>query len=144
MHEDHHIDHHKDPTKNLYPKSSILKKDNRVAEQVQPTLSLSFDDYMGKNQYLLDGDKAKAIAYFLTKFERNLKDEHPRLKANQWKKVIDDLFCIEGDDGVIDLDECKALIDKYFKKTYQAGCNYSLIHFNTYGVKKNLYYEELY
>lgn len=143
---DHHIDHQQDPTKNLYPKSLILKKDNRVAEQVQPTLPLCFEDFVGKNQNSLNRDKVEAIQYFLTIYARTMGDQHPRLKPEQWERVIEKIFTVEDDDNVIDLNGCKDLINKYFSNTarYAKNCNYSLIHFNTFGVKKNLFYEELY
>ncbi len=38
----------------------------------------------------------------------------------------------------------KVMIDAYFRKDYQDGCDYRLPHFTSYGVFKNLYYEELY
>ncbi len=143
---DTHTDTHTDTTNDLNLISPILKEHIRVAEQVQPTHPLSFEDFIGKNQKFLNRDKAEAIQYFLAKYARTMKDQHPKLKPKQWEKAVENIFTIEDDDNVIDLDGCMALIDKYFSDTerYQKNCNHSLIHFNTNGVKKNLYYEELY
>jgi len=156
------------PTGNRHPVSLIIKGLQDITDR-KPTLltilntkkesirdfdlqdkegfPLSFERFIGENnQNHLDREKTLCIAYFLDKFARIQKDQHPHLKPNQWQEAIDTIFNVKFDDGnkEIDSEQCKRIIDVYFEKKYQVGCDYHLPHFLSEGIKKNLFYEELY
>lgn len=124
------------------------KKDIRDSLRESPPLS--FENFIKGtsqnpnffNQYR---DQIKCVAYFIDKFKDTQKDEHPRLRSNQWLFAINNIFYVETAHGSdeINLDECRTIIDAYFKKKYQERCDYHLPHFLSEGVKKNLFYEGL-
>jgi hypothetical protein len=126
----------KEKDKGVFPKT----------EKLSP--SLSFENFIKekiqKNEEDVDREKIETIAYFLNMFQATQRDQHPHLKPDQWQYAIDTIFDVEDDPTAIDEESCRAIIDKYFSKKYQDGCDYHLAHFLSYGVKKNLFYEELY
>ena len=109
---------------------------------------ISFQNFIKeKKQTLLDKkEQLECIAYFLDRYKIHWGDQHPYLRPEQWQDAIDDIFAVnlEHDDFYdLDAEECRTLIDAYFTKQYQAGCDYRLMHFLSAGVKKVLYYENL-
>lgn len=125
--------------KGIFPKdkkfSSPLSFENFIKEKIQ------------KNpEEDVDMKKIKTIAYFLDMFQATQRDQHPRLRPEQWQEAINDIFNVEleyNQSDEISYEACMTIIDKYFQKQYAPGCTYFLMHFLSSGVKKNLYYEEL-
>jgi hypothetical protein len=108
---------------------------------------LSFEEYQihhGTND--IDKQAIKVISYFLGKYAMSMKREHPNLKPVQWQKITNTILMSWDDAGTLDLshDELALMIDRYFKTKFQEGCDYSILHFSSYGVKKNRFYEEVY
>jgi hypothetical protein len=122
--------------KGIFPKDkkfSPISFENFIKEKIQ------------KNpEEDIDIKKIKTIAYFLDTFQAKQGDQHPYLRPEQWEDAIDNIFNVEGDTTAIDAESCKAIIEKYFSKKYKDGCDYHLPHFLSSGIKRNLFYEELY
>jgi len=127
--------------------STEITKPHKGTVDKQPSRPLSFEGYLGQCKTLPDKEVSKSIQYFLNQYKKRMRDEHPRLRPEQWQKVADTFFVVWDDhDEAFDVDseELEIMIDKYFDTKFQDGCNYSILHFNSEGVKKNRYYEECY
>jgi hypothetical protein len=129
-----------------YPSSEPSKKDIREFCNKQQNPVLSFKDYC-KIFPSDDTEAVEAIDYFLQAFKRYRGDEHPRLSTEQWHGVITTILsCGDdfGDGHDLDLDAIEAMTERYFEIKFQEGCNYSVLHFNSEGVKRNRMYEAAY
>lgn len=109
------------------------------------SLTPSFTDFLKKFS-LTDKSTVKGMKLFLGEFKKHRGINHPDLKPEQWQEATDNIFYIGGDTGfdAVDLEDLKILVQKYFEKRYKAGCNYSVLHFNSGRVKELLLYENLY
>lgn len=137
-----------EPTSDLSSEPT-LKKDKGGAKSIDVrSTPLSFLSY--KKKYEIDPDVSLAIDHFLEQYKSFMLKEHPRLKPDQWSFVVDtmsqgiydtdmNIFVREG----LEYEYLIAMIDAYFKKDYQRGCDYRLLHFTSAGVFTNLYYEEI-
>jgi hypothetical protein len=91
------------------------------------------------------------IDYFILKHERAVGDIPGRwnrkLQASNWDRVFwDMMYCYDNTDELIFLEpsDVRNMIDHYFTKTYQQGCDYSIMHFNNDEIKKILFYDVCY
>lgn len=144
---DTHKDTHATPTIDPEPSNPNPKEKNKghKPENVYD-LPLSFLQYIERNKPE-NLEAVKAIAYFLDRYQQNIKDEHPYLKPGQWEGVVESVLSLwkeYGADEDLEFEEIKILVDKYFETKFQDGCNYSILHFNSGRVKELRFYEELY
>jgi hypothetical protein len=105
------------------------------------TSKCHFNDFC--YEYPVDFKVKKVIHYYLSVYRQYMGKEHPNLPAEQWQGVIHSLFLCEdeyGNDLDIDFDTMKQMIDKHFTTKYK-NCNYSILHFNTNGIKLRRFYE---
>lgn len=139
------------------PSSSSLKgiRNKGVVSNENNSWPLSFKDYL-KTSLAIDvisnhdvKDVVEAIKYFLHAYKEYRGEEHPKLKPEQWYEYTLAMSSfydpdIGSDRGESSLDELKIMIEKYFQKQYQDGCDYRLAHFVSPGVFKNLFYENVF
>jgi hypothetical protein len=118
-------------------------KRNMVLQTESVQNALSFEEYCMKYNFD-DSEKMEAIKYFLTAYRTHRGSEHPRLKADQWHRVIDTIFTCDdpfNDDGVIFQEDIKRMTETYFNTKFRDDCNYSILHFNSSGIKRHRFYE---
>ncbi len=139
------------------PSPSSLKgiRNKGVVSNENNSCPLSFKDYL-KTSLAIDvisnhdvKDVVEAIKYFLHAYKEHRGEEHPKLKPEQWYEYIMAMSSfydpdLGSDRGESSLDELKIMIEKYFQKQYQDGCDYRLAHFVSPGVFKNLFYEKIF
>ncbi len=126
-------------TKNTEAHEGVLPRQARTYSLSRP---VSFKDFC--NQHEVDAEAKEVIQHFLTKYKRHMGDEHPKLKPEQWQDVVDSLFlvwevCGGGED--VDSEQLRKMTNKYFETKFEPGCNYSILHFNSGGVKAKRFYE---
>ena len=121
-----------------YLSSELTKKYKGVNSEEVHTSAISFKEYC-KRCPVKESEEAEVIKYFLNAYKKSIGVEHPRLKPEQWRSVVDSILF---DD--FSLDALEAMIDKYFETNFQEGCNYSILHFNNDGVKMRRMYEVAY
>ncbi len=97
-------------------------------------------------RYKIQEEAVEVISYFIEAYQRHMGKDHPALKPSTWKRVSETLFVMEDSDRYYDLsiDDLKAIVDHYFTKSYQAGCNYAITHFNNPEIKRYNFYEACY
>ena len=86
--------------------------------------------------------------YYYWQYKRTFKQDHPHLKNETIRRIIEAFPYIEDDtmqNRAEDLEpgQYPALIDAYFKQDFD-GCNYSIAHFMSGDIRLLRYYEELY
>ena len=110
------------------------------------TLPISFNGYKLLKE--VPENTSVAVQYFLNAYKQHRGEAHPNLKEHQWDHVKGNMLLItdeQGRDlGELDQAEIEIMINKYFRIEFQEGCNYSLLHFNTVGVKSRRFFEEVY
>ncbi len=87
-------------------------------------------------------DAVEAVQYFLMKYKQNVDADHKLLRPDTWQQVIDTILYDGMEEELEYVDLC-VMIDKYFQIEFE-GCDYSICHFNTAGIKMRRFYEELY
>jgi hypothetical protein len=137
-----------EPTADPSPEHTLEKEKGAKSFDIR-SIPLSFLSFRKKNEINLD--VSEAIGYFLKQYQKYMGEEHPALKLDQWLSVVSVMSQCAYDAGLerflgvdITFDELKIMIDSYFDKTYQDGCDHRLLHFTSSGVFTNLYYEKLY
>jgi len=128
-------------TPNKHNKEDINIKPIRDRNRSLP--AMSFAEY--SNAVTIDEKTKTTIDYFLQKYRTHRKEEHPRLKKNQWEAVIKNLFVCFDEKTVekfsLSIDDLQLMIDRYFETAFRPGCNYSIIHFNNDPIKLRRMYE---
>ena len=109
--------------------------------------TITFKQYNSK-AYVRE-EAAEVIFYYLRIFEQKRGEKHMKLKPETWREAADSLFLVGDEltgmhDDDLTVSDVISMIDHYFEKEYQAGCNYCITHFNNPGVKKVNYYEAVY
>ena len=110
---------------------------------------LSFYDFLkiANIETQLEKDHLNAMSYFIKLHERRFgPNRHPKLKPETWQIQLSDLHLVD-DDGMLKEvfdDALITMINHYFNKDYQKGCNYCITHFNDPGIKKVNYHEAAY
>lgn len=97
-----------------------------------------------------DKGAVQAVEYFIERWERKFKKSHKALMPEEWEHVVGTILSVwdpdlgGGADDDIGIEESQAMIDKYFKVKFGKGCDYSILHYNSPGVKSKRFYEECY
>jgi hypothetical protein len=135
------------PNKELHKKEPY-KKNQGIYKGVSPdgvTLAVTFPQYL--DRFGVDNEEmTEAIHYYLEQYEQYRGKPHPRLKPEQWERVLLSLISANGEfDNYIELmpEDLIPMIDKHFETKY-ADCDYNILHFISEGVKKNRFYEVAY
>lgn len=109
------------------------------------TLAVTFPQYL--DRFGVDNEEmTEAIHYYLEQYEQYRGKPHPRLKPEQWERVLLSLISANGEfDNYIELmpEDLIPMIDKHFETRYE-DCDYNILHFISEGVKKNRFYEVAY
>ena len=82
------------------------------------------------------------IEYYLDNYENYMGEEHPVLKNEYWKKVIDSIYNFMREWDIDDYDDLCIMIDAYYKQDIK--CDRNILHFATEGIMINRMYETLY
>ena len=86
-------------------------------------------------------ETVEVVTYYLDYYYDVYGIEHPRLKDEQWQRVVNNLFSVdEYDLSEMDL---KNMIEQHFKTEYD-NCDYNILHFISDGVMLNRMYEVAY
>lgn len=83
----------------------------------------------------------QAVAYYLSVYEKEFKEEHPKLKKAQWSRIRGVLSYF-ADENMLDYDSFVTMIDRHFER--RMDTDYNINHFATEGVLQNLFWEALY
>lgn len=83
----------------------------------------------------------QAVAYYLSVYEKEFKEDHPKLKKAQWSRIRGVLSYF-ADDNMLDYEAFEAMIDRHFERSMET--DYNINHFATEGVLTNLFYEAAY
>lgn len=99
----------------------------------------SFEEYLSSinRDSDIEEEKIEVVRYYLEKYREERGREHPKLRADQWEKVLDSIFKAEDDYGrefSLLPEHLFEMIDRYFETRYQEGCDYSILHFISPGV----------
>jgi hypothetical protein len=122
-------------TKNTNKKYSI-----RDRSQTDPDLPPSFLYFIEKNP--LEKRTKESIEFFLQKYREYRGTVHPNLKWKQWQTVVDEWW--QAGIFPLKVHHLNEIIPAYFEKTFQEGCNYSILHFVSGDIKKILFNEKCY
>jgi DNA-binding MarR family transcriptional regulator len=80
-------------------------------------------------------DINNAIIYYLNFYQNHFNQNHPRLRRNQWERVVNELsasdLCALGDDSYTEL------VQNHFATKYADGCNYHITHFASQKIIEN-------
>lgn len=147
--------HRFNPTKEPNPISPIKgeEKDKGLASKRRSrTVVLSFEAYKRRFKPV-HHEAMEAVEYFLKirkafAAKNSLRDHLP-LHPEQWEAIVETILIVgdddtRGADTDIDLQDCKAMIDRYFETKFRSGCDYSIVHFNNIKVKANRFFETAY
>ncbi len=96
-----------------------------------------------------NGEYLKAMEYFIMKHNEHFgAAKHPKLKPKTWHEQLRVMEFVKDEARDICFDVCyddlKLMIENYFNKKYQGGCNYCITHFNNPGIKIVNFYESAY
>lgn len=129
---------HQDKTIRHTSDTELSDTDNnkKGSEQDSP---LSFASFIEK--YKPSEQSIEVIYFYLEYYNQVMKKVHPRLKPNQWQRVVDKVFFF-GDDFEPDEQGLKYMVQKHFNTEYN-DCDYNILHFATEGILTNRYYEEV-
>jgi phage replication O-like protein O len=85
----------------------------------------------------IDAEAVKGIKFFLFKYKRHRGREHPDLRFEQWDHLLKTVMTCdrEGETLSFSLPEMKRMIYEYFMTRFTRECDYSILHFNTDGIK---------
>jgi hypothetical protein len=123
-------------------KEIILK--NKGTEKI-PSYAFSFNDF--KNKFEIEPGAMECIEHYVSLFEEYRDIEHPRLKEDQWRYVIENMFYVVNEDHAIDFDLNEVavmdMMDQHFKTEYK-NCDYNILHFMSDGVRVRRMYEVAY
>jgi hypothetical protein len=82
------------------------------------------------------------IKYYFGKYENCMQQEHPVLRVDKWKKVIDTIDEFLDEHEIEEIESLTKMVDAYFDQ--QIECDRNILHFATSGILENRYYEKLY
>lgn len=130
------------------PETNTRKKEKERRELRTPlALPYTFSNYL-KNFEQDNMEAIEAVRQYLYAFRQYRGKEHPRLKPGQWDTVCSTMMYAYDPDTDksfdVSLDDLEKMVEQHFKTKYQAGCNYSILHFCEDGVKIRRMYEVAY
>lgn len=83
--------------------------------------------------------------YFYEDYERCFGKDHTILSQKNIDKTCDELIAFAYSTlGIYNLHDYKVMIYHYLRTDYKKAINYSILHFTTEGIMKNLYYKYIY
>lgn len=82
----------------------------------------------------------KVITYYLNFYQNHFNQPHPRLRRNQWERVVRELSTSDIS-ALVDDDSYTELIQAHFATKYADGCNYHITHFASQKIIENRNYE---
>jgi len=83
--------------------------------------------------------------YFYEDYERCFGKDHTILSQKNIDKTCDKLIAFAYSTlGIYNLHDYKVMIYHYLRTDYKKAINYSILHFTTKGIMKNLYYKYIY
>ena len=134
------------PSESITKNTSEITTENFTMAQISREIcasALSFKEY--EKEYELSPEVIHIIKYFLNAYKKCMGKEHPKLKPEQWDSVEETLLTCnyEEYDTYFDLsvEDLEAMIDNYFDTQFHDDCNYSILHFNTPGIKVRRMYD---
>ncbi len=101
------------------------------------SLPITFKQFI---EYTDDIGAIEVVEHYMETYKDNRDQEHPRLKIDQWRSVVDNLFILDIYDEV-DERTLMDMIDKHFMTTYKDGCDYNILHFMSGDIRKHRYFE---
>jgi hypothetical protein len=104
--------------------------------------SISLKDFCKK--YYEDTEKKKAILYYGNLYKSKIGSSHKKLPLPVWRKIENDLFRCDEIDKDLTPEYVSDMINRHFSKDYKQKIDYCILHFNTPGIKKILFYEACY
>lgn len=107
---------------------------------------LSYEEYA--EAYEVDEESNEAIKYFFRERSRYRLGVHKKARPETWAQLVSTFCSCFNDDfnqgHDLDMEAMETMIDKYFTTSFWKGCDYSIFHFNSEGVKLRRFYEEAY
>ncbi len=107
------------------------------------SLTFSFHEYAA--EYHVEEEAGVVLRYFMAAYKETFGKDHMKLKPVTWQEVADTLFSVYDEyfNRTLEIypEDLENMIDHYFLKQYQDGCNYCVTHFNSPRVKKINYFE---
>ena len=86
-------------------------------------------------------EAVEVVTYYLDYYYDVYGFEHPRLKDEQWQRVVNSLFSVDEYD--LSETDLKDMIEQHFTTEYD-NCDYNILHFISDGVMLNRMYEVAY
>ncbi|HBC93460.1 MAG TPA: replication protein [Pelotomaculum sp.] len=105
--------------------------------------SFSFPDFVDEYEYLVEDEVVETVNLYLKEYKRTQGKDHPRLKMDQWERVIENIMYCSVIQENLSVDEVEKMIDKHFITEYR-DCDYNILHFISDDVYNNRFYEEVY
>mgnify|MGYP000905340865 CR=1 FL=1 len=107
------------------------------------SLSFPFLGFIERHNDTIEEGVIEAVNIYLEEYRRTQGKDHPRLKTDQWERVIENIvYCSEIQEN-LSVDEVEKMIDKHFITEYR-DCDYNILHFISDDVYNNRFYEEVY
>lgn len=120
-------------------------KDKGAKLKFSSDVTLSLEEFLLREEKdTFNPDAIEAVNIFLGYYRKVFGEPHPRLKPKQWRSVLDTILeCTDchGRTHYFNSSDLEYMIAAYFTTRFQEGCNYSILHFSTDGVKSNRYFE---
>lgn len=140
-----------DPLDPSNPNPQVRKVSKGAQSQASALLQqhpLHFNHY--KRLFKPSNEEAvEAIEYFIESWESIFRKKHKALMPDEWEGIVNTILSVldpdygsAGDD--IGLEESRVMMDRYFQTCFKRGCDYSILHYNSPGVKSKRFYEECY
>ena len=145
-----------------FQRNGTLKSKKRNCENAETLTEITYRDYSQKNngrkskfassvpfslfkkEYVKEDTEATdAIEYFLVTYKKHMGKEHPYLMPEKWQEVISTILeCTDyrGQTHHLTSSDLEAMMERYFSIKFD-GCDYSILHFNTDGVKSHRLFE---
>lgn len=106
--------------------------------------NLEYDE--AENRFKPHNIKAtESIDYFIKCWEDDRRETHRGYTAREWGIHVEQILCFYdneyGQDFEVGLLEMTTMIDRYFNKSFQGECDYSLSHFMSGAIRANCYFE---
>lgn len=105
------------------------------------SLCLSLEEYV--STYEVNQGTVNTLRYYLDIYLRNRNQDHPKLKIDYWERIKKNIESFNNEYD-LNIEHWKIIIDKHFATDYKKDCDYNLLHFTSYKIMENRYYEKIY
>lgn len=89
----------------------------------------------------INEDVKKAVKYYFEEYKHAFREEHPRIKPDQLKRVYSEM-AYAASEWSLDFDDFEHMIDRHFERNIDS--DYNINHFATEGILTNLMFEVAY